>query len=97
MRLYKEYLATRQLREGFMTWILIRKMKFRHQCVVILLVVWLIAAPYLVVWLIAAPYLVFWVNFFKGALHLSLLILSFHIGKKILLSLRRYRHDRYKS
>lgn len=50
MRLYKEYLATRQLREGFMTCILIRKMKFRHQCVVklLLLVAWLIAAPYLV-------------------------------------------------
>ena len=89
MRLYQEYLATRQLREGFMTWILIRKMKFRHQCVVILLL--------LVAWLIAAPYLVFWVNFFKGALLLSLLIPSFHIGKKILLYLRRYRHDRYKS
>lgn len=77
MKLYKEYLVTRQLREDFMTWILIRKMKFRHQCVVILLL--------LVAWLMAAPYLVFWVNFFKGALFLSIFILLFQIVRKLIL------------
>jgi hypothetical protein len=89
MRLYDEYKETKQVHEGVGEWILIRKMKFRHQCVVISLL--------LVAWLMAAPYLVFWVNFFKGALLLCLLILSFHIGKKILLYLIRRRHDRYKS
>ena len=87
MKIYQDYLQTRQLREGFLTWLLIRKMKFRHQCVVIFI---LIAS-----WLIAAPYLVFWVNFFKGSLVLSLLLLIGYGVKYILSNIKRRQYDRY--
>lgn len=75
MNLYKEYVTTKQAHEGFLEWLLIRKMTFRQQSVVIFLLI--------TSWLIAAPYLVFWVNFFKGAIVLSFLLLLFNTVKKI--------------
>ena len=81
MKYYQEYLKTRQKREGFLTWILIRKMTFRHQSLIIGILIF--------GWLMAAPYLIFWVNFFKFALLIGLILAVSHTTKWLI---RRLKH-----
>ena len=56
MKWYNEYLETKQVRESYVRWLLIRKMTFKQQSVVIGVLIF--------AWLCVAPYLVFWVYFF---------------------------------
>ncbi|MBO0476460.1 hypothetical protein DOK76_05215 [Vagococcus sp. DIV0080] len=82
MKWYNEYLETRQVRESFVRWLLIRKMTFKQQSVVIGLLI--------LAWLCVAPYLVFWVYFFKGALIIGLVVFISQVIKEVGLKNDRY-------
>ena len=74
MKLYEDYLESKNPGEGFTSWLLIRKMTFKQQAVIIFI---LIAS-----WLYVAPSLVFWLFFFKSALVLGAICFILHLITK---------------